>query len=488
MRKKKLMIAFLTLLSVYVFADYELTRGPDVGEIYFIGPTTTGKAIYHSTDFGETVTCMDSVGSVESISADLTSGALYKIQMPDALFYSDNYGLEDSWQYRTSEGSYIINSGRIEGEIFKGPWMSSENYGIGFDNHPCQTTYDINNFELDVETNIGYAKAGIWGVSDSLWLLVTYDDFETFEVQHSYNIDEFPIEDLSRGTESGELYNSTNWPRKIFHSTDYGLTWTQTNQMGGGLDYKDLVGGRQAGEVYILATYSALMHEIDHSYIFHSTDYGRTFEVFHTFAKGEEPLVANFSCPELQSTAPFTVQFSNYSVGDIVSYVWDFDNDGIADSFEIEPEYTYQDTGHYSVKLTIHSSDDSDDLIREDYIHVTEESGIEDYELENVSYELSNYPNPFILSGAERSSGTTISFNLPEEMKNPKIEIYNLKGQKVKTLPVTLSSAMQSIEGRQTETFWNGKDKNDKLVSSGIYFYKLNIGNKADLPIKKMLI
>jgi flagellar hook assembly protein FlgD len=37
------------------------------------------------------------------------------------------------------------------------------------------------------------------------------------------------------------------------------------------------------------------------------------------------------------------------------------------------------------------------------------------------------------------------------------------------------------------ETVWNGKDDSGKDVSSGIYLYKLNAGNK-DISTKKMIL
>ncbi|MBL7149586.1 MAG: T9SS type A sorting domain-containing protein, partial [Candidatus Cloacimonetes bacterium] len=86
---------------------------------------------------------------------------------------------------------------------------------------------------------------------------------------------------------------------------------------------------------------------------------------------------------------------------------------------------------------------------------------------------LSNYPNPF-------NPETKIVFNLPEE-GNVKLEIYNIKGQKVKTLLDCYMSPGHS------EMIWNGRDDNGKRVSSGVYFYKLNVNGKTE-KTKKMLL
>lgn len=83
-----------------------------------------------------------------------------------------------------------------------------------------------------------------------------------------------------------------------------------------------------------------------------------------------------------------------------------------------------------------------------------------------------NYPNPF-------NPTTTISFSLPKE-ENIELTIYNIKGQKIKTL---YSGTVD--EGRHSMV-WEGKDANDKSVSSGLYFYQLKIGNKV--LTRKMLM
>ncbi len=103
-------------------------------------------------------------------------------------------------------------------------------------------------------------------------------------------------------------------------------------------------------------------------------------------------------------------------------------------------------------------------------------AGTENYELPITNYELNNYPNPF-------NPSTTISFETTKLHENSRIEIYNLKGQKMKTLPVILSDAQHRIGG---SVIWNGTDDSGKPVSSGIYFYKLRIGDFQQ--VKKMIL
>src|SRR3989344_3718592 len=76
------------------------------------------------------------------------------------------------------------------------------------------------------------------------------------------------------------------------------------------------------------------------------------------------------------------------------------------------------------------------------------------------AYDISqNYPNPF-------NPSTTIKYELPE-LSNVRINIYNLRGQKVKTLVDRMQAeGTYSVE-------WDGIDENGKKVSSGVYLYRL---------------
>lgn len=95
---------------------------------------------------------------------------------------------------------------------------------------------------------------------------------------------------------------------------------------------------------------------------------------------------------------------------------------------------------------------------------------------------LGNFPNPFKPSGAGRSPATTISFSLPENSKDAKVEIYNIKGQKIRTF----NCHPELVEGQSSIT-WDGTDENNQPVSSGIYFYQLKSGNNFS-QIKQMLL
>ncbi|MCF7919246.1 MAG: T9SS type A sorting domain-containing protein [Candidatus Cloacimonetes bacterium] len=81
-------------------------------------------------------------------------------------------------------------------------------------------------------------------------------------------------------------------------------------------------------------------------------------------------ITAGFSANILSGIPPLQVHFNNFTEGDNVSYEWDFDCDGIIDSEEEEPEWTYETAGLYSVSLHAFNEEFSDILTITDYINV----------------------------------------------------------------------------------------------------------------------
>ena len=109
---------------------------------------------------------------------------------------------------------------------------------------------------------------------------------------------------------------------------------------------------------------------------------------------------------------------------------------------------------------------------------------------ESLISNLSNYPNPFKPSGAGHSPTTTISFELnTENTEDTELIVYNIKGQKVKILDILeCGNRVTAASTRLMHSItWDGTDENNQPVSSGIYFYKLNVNGKTK-GVKKCLL
>ncbi|RPH89329.1 MAG: T9SS C-terminal target domain-containing protein, partial [Calditrichaeota bacterium] len=82
-----------------------------------------------------------------------------------------------------------------------------------------------------------------------------------------------------------------------------------------------------------------------------------------------------------------------------------------------------------------------------------------------------NYPNPF-------NPTTTIGYTVPSGQV--KLEVYNVMGQKVRTL------VDKAVIAGAYHAEWDATDQSGSLVSGGVYFYKLQ--SDAGVQVKKMIL
>jgi len=83
-----------------------------------------------------------------------------------------------------------------------------------------------------------------------------------------------------------------------------------------------------------------------------------------------------------------------------------------------------------------------------------------------------NYPNPF-------NPSTEIGFDLPKP-SFASLDIYDVLGRKVSTL------INENLAAGSKQVQWNGRDNTGAEVASGVYFYRLRIGNHVE--VKKMVL
>jgi hypothetical protein len=88
---------------------------------------------------------------------------------------------------------------------------------------------------------------------------------------------------------------------------------------------------------------------------------------------------------------------------------------------------------------------------------------------------VNQYPNPVSTS---KTACSYIDFSVAGDIrKRGKIEIFNIKGQKIKEMKVSrnLSDKLKSQNRSNYSKMWDLKNSNNKRVSSGVYFYKISI-------------
>ncbi len=141
--------------------------------------------------------------------------------------------------------------------------------------------------------------------------------------------------------------------------------------------------------------------------------------------------------------------FSHYKVyRDLVMIA-----DDIMETSYLDPEVP---NGTYTYNIRAVYSGDYQSALSEDAVIEHVQVNADGLPVPAVTELRSIYPNPF-------NPETTISYSLKEDTK-VSISIYNIKGQKVRSL---VNAQIQA--GFHTVT-WNGKNENGENVSSGIYF------------------
>jgi photosystem II stability/assembly factor-like uncharacterized protein len=174
--------------------------------------------------------------------------------------------------------------------------------------------------------------------------------------------------------------------------------------------------------------------------------------------------------------SPLYWQTGVFFISDEVGFVTGSGNEFIktedgGNSWEIF-DYLYSSLGTYT-KSFFFDEDHGIIVGRHCILKYDDETGVSESIIKLNDFQLYNYPNPF-------NPETTISYTLPINIKNPVIEIYNIKGQKVRTF----NCNTELVEG---SIIWDGTDENNQSVSSGIYFYQLNINGKTK-ALGKMLL
>ena len=134
---------------------------------------------------------------------------------------------------------------------------------------------------------------------------------------------------------------------------------------------------------------------------------------------------------------------------------------------DVEVTVKVMDTGESSVGVVLRA-----DAVK--FSLIEEVTGIESSSSESIpnKYHLhQNYPNPF-------NPETVIVYQIPKA-EHVKIEVFNLLGERIKTLiNLFLAAGNHSIT-------WDGKNYNGSQVASGTYFYRIKAGNF--IQTKKMI-
>lgn len=134
--------------------------------------------------------------------------------------------------------------------------------------------------------------------------------------------------------------------------------------------------------------------------------------------------------------------------------IWDVDDDGILECLISKfnyPNFTINNLISYNTGIS---------------------TSINEQNIEKVEFNLKqNFPNPF-------NPQTNIEFDLKND-SDVNLKIYDVNGKEVNTL------LNDNLNSGTHKLIWNGTDKNNTKVASGVYFYQLNVNGYSNT--KKMI-
>lgn len=178
------------------------------------------------------------------------------------------------------------------------------------------------------------------------------------------------------------------------------------------------------------------------------------------FDMDTDALAANFTASKHAILPGDQVIFENLSTVNVVEWNWEFPGGSPGYSTEENPSVTYNEKGIFDVGLTVSNGTETNTLVKNDYIKVVDETGINNA-LSDIHYKI--YPNP--------SSGIS---NLLIETQTHQLILLRL----INNLGVSVREKTISVNGKHLEKI------SLKDLEQGIYYLQLLSGkNKTTCKI-----
>ena len=316
MNPKIIFLAFLLILPVFLFGNTVIAkeRAPSNG-LYIIGPdispdSTEHLFLYYSPDGGHTLEVRNRLDWIEfrNIAADYADSIVY-VQNTTTTYHSENMGLVFTPR-GDGESRANIRAGTFRGYVLTGGGLLSYNYCLSWHRPTVVGWFGDwgGEAELGIIYNIGYILN-----TDGI-LFYSENQFDTLE----------PVYDFSenvrifRGVQAGELYAEK--ADTIFYSTDHGNSFTYVGRIPPATEFHkhEIIAGNTTGELFA-ATYFRNWIEREYVYkgghleIWHSTDYGTTWDIVRSYHASVHENVQNVDNPELYQRTGNTIVTSNHT-------------------------------------------------------------------------------------------------------------------------------------------------------------------------------
>lgn len=306
------------LIPIQVFCQQDFIRGNGYDDMYYCGSSNSKRIICRITEYGSKVDIKEYFGGLIDYAEPIEGAILGR--MHHFIYKSEDAGTNFFQLTTQPMQTYTVCGGEIAGEctIFSYKVVEGKNENLqiykSFDNGITQTKVkDSSDFFFDVQ--VGVESGEIYTVSliDAGYYLFHSTDFgatfDTISINTTiFQQNKSKFSGISPGPQKGELYmiSETNTcPVNhiyIYHSVDYGKTWTHKSEKT--FDCGDLLrfnSGRAPGSFYILHDKSIYNDKFKTIEIYCSIDTGQTFNIY------EHVLAHSITIPEKDIYPAFSI-------------------------------------------------------------------------------------------------------------------------------------------------------------------------------------
>ena len=219
-------------------------------------------------------------------------------------------------------------------------------------NNPTSWLWEFGNGDTSIEQNpiYNYISPGIYTVTLTVTNAGGSDDYFITDL---ISIGESPVLELSMTEESLSGNDGTATVEITGGELPYQIQWSN-------LADAETISGLSAGEYCVTVT---------------ENNNCQSSDCINVSMEGTNPPVANFTANQTEACGSLTVQFTDLSTYEPISWTWNFGDSGT--SVEQNPEHIYSEPGTYTVSLVVENAFAQDEFEIIDYITVYEKPVIE---------------------------------------------------------------------------------------------------------------
>ena len=280
---------------------------------------------------------------------DPRDGKVYKI-----VHIGDQWWMAENLNFETASGSWFYNDDPanedIYGRLYDWNTAITDNHGNGEDICPSgwhlpsdDEWKTLENYLVD--NGFGFEGSGA-DIGKSIASKILWNSSETIG-----DVGNDPETNNSSGM---NIFPGGMWYLKYDHIGDMSIFWSSTSST--------------SSRAWSWSLYNNFND-------FHRSDASQKINRQYVRCLKEVELNADFTADPLAGDYPLLVKFTDQSTGNPTSWSWDFNEDGVEDSNEQNPEWCFVAPGDYSVKLSVNDGVNSDVETKPDYIHVNDWTG-----------------------------------------------------------------------------------------------------------------